>query len=249
MTQLAFTTRDSDGLCRSVTLRTGHVLTRDDQDLSRWLCDEAGTGLAQGLAALIRRLTRVPAIAAAYGNPGAPRPAEREILGDLRDAHGLRFLWTFCIQGDSVLVYDELDDPVGGRYRFALEGGSHMPLVLEDRHPGLARWFGLGPEPQAFRRAYEAAAIAVHALNLGLGTRHNTLAAEGGQPALGPRLPWRVLETEDQIFINDAYDVEIMSLRTAACRPLQPVSSAARSAADLLVRSVNALGSTGPETR
>ena len=245
MTEIAFTTRDSDGLCQTATLRSGHTLRRHPAHPGAWLCDEAGPGGTLSLIRLVRELARLPIVAAAYGSAAHGRSVEGRVLQDLRAEHGLRFLWTFCLHGDGILVHDELDDPAAGRYRFALEGGHHLPLSHDGSDAAVAAWFGLGPDPDALRRAYTAAAFAVHALNLRLGTRHNTLVSDPGRLAEVPRWPWRILETEDQLFINDAYDSEIMSLRTAVCRPLQRVSPEAARAADMLVRSVNALSPSG----
>lgn len=245
MTEIAFTTRDSGGLCHIATLRSGHTLRRHPVHPGAWLCDEAGPGATRSLIRLVRDLVRLPVVAAAYGSAPYGRSVEARVLQDLRAEHGLRFLWTFCLHGDGIRVHDELDDPAAGRYRFALEGGRHLPLRHDGSDATVAAWFGLGSDPDDLRRAYGAAAFAVHALNLQLGTRHNTLVSDPRRLAQVPRRPWRILETEDQLFINDAYDREIMSLRTAACQPLQRVSPEAARAADMLVRSVNALTYSG----
>jgi hypothetical protein len=236
MTDIVTQARDSEGLCHTVVLRDGRVLRRDLARPSLWHGPADGHGPAL-LRDHIRRLSQnVPAV---DGREYERTPPQTDLADAIRSDHGRRFLWTFGILGDGVAIHDEIDDPSQGRYRFRLDGGASMPTRPRDLDPILAGWFGTGPNPDDVRRTYAAAAYIVHLLNHDLGARTNTISGDPHLLGKVPRRPWRALETEDQIFINDAYDVEIMSLRTPHCRAGRSVSPEAARAADTLLRLVN----------
>lgn len=241
MTDLAPSTDDNDGLCRSAFLRSGQHLHRSVSEPRNWRSDTDAPGREAPLLDLLKDISRRNDVTRSYDQPGNADATLRIMIADLRALFAGQFALTMYVHGNGIHISDELDDPQYGQHRFYLEGGNHLPRSVYQPDPAIGRWVSLGPTPLELRRCFHAAHFVSHALNIALGMARAPLSDLDQVPTR----PWRILETEDQIFVMDAWDTEIMSLRTTSCQILSPVSKEANLWSDRLIRSVNALNRAG----
>jgi hypothetical protein len=236
MPHIDTTLRDGDALCRSVGLPGGETLTRDDRDPLVWRSQL--TGRTGSLLALV--CAQVDADDFAHARCGRdPDEIVNSALTGLRAAQGRRFLRQVSPGNNGFVIHDELEDPVRGEHEIIATAGDQVWGAHDIHQPEIRIWTGLGPSATDIRRSYAAAALLAYALNRRLGVAHGRVAAQWVRVL--PLRPWRILETQDTLFLMDAADQEIMSLRSrgrrldheASSRELATVRDALSAANDL----------------
>ncbi len=208
MSDLETALRDGDALCRSVRLPGGETLTRDEGE--PWLWHSQLTGCAAPLLELVCHHADADDLAhARYGR--GPEDLVRDATSALRRCHGRQFLRRAATGYGGFVIHDELEDPIRGDHELVATPGDQMWGIPHITDAATRDWIGIGPTPDDLRRAYAATAFLAFALNRELGVPFAELRQEWLN--LVPVRPWRILETDDALFLMDAHNREIVGLR------------------------------------